>query len=348
MKIKNSVRSISPDISILIMCFGILVACPLRIYQMLTNIDPVTGFFEDYSSVTVIIFYVVLAVAAFLILLLTFLSADVPASVMPQGRHIPLGISALVFAATLFYDGISSYIPSEESTATIVQNAQTINTLSHIQAIFAILSCCYFVVFFISCMAGKTYYKRLKLFALCPLVWCIVKVLERLTVIISVLRVSELLLEICALIFLMIFFMSFARVASDVNCKGSMWSVIACGCVASLVVLTYSVPRFMLVVTGNSDNLVDGYPLDIANIGAILFILVFVITALRSGYKVEDIEDMQSETAGVRVLSAEEADQYNATGATPEAEGNDDDVNDSDNVYITPPTSNDDIDTEEN
>lgn len=316
-KIKNSVSSISPDVSILIMCFGILIACPLRIFQMLRNMDSVTGFFEDYSSITVIIFYAVLAVAAFLILLLTFLSGGIPSSVAPRGRHIPLALASAVFAATLFYDGISSYIPSGESTATIVQNAQTVSTLNHIQAIFAMLSCCYFVVFFISYMAGKEFHKKLKLLALCPLVWCVVRVLSKLTVIISVLRVSELLLEICALIFLMIFFMTFARVASDVNCKGSMWSVIACGCVASLLILTYTVPRFMLLVTGNSDSLVDGYPFNAADAGAVLFVLVFIITVLRCGYKVEDIEEMERDTAKVRALTAEEAEEYGKTAGAP-------------------------------
>ena len=86
MKIKNSTQSVSPDASIIIMCVGILVACPLRIFQMLRSIDPITGFYDNYSSLSVIVFYSVLALATLLILILTFVSAKVPAAIAPQGR----------------------------------------------------------------------------------------------------------------------------------------------------------------------------------------------------------------------------------------------------------------------
>jgi urease gamma subunit len=96
---------------------------------------------------------------------------------------------------------------------------------------------------------------------------------------------------------MMIFFMSFARIASDVNCKGSMWSLISCGMVTAMFILTYSIPRLMLVVTGNADRLVNGYPLNFADLGCVIFILFFVITTLRKGYSVEDIEKMNRELA---------------------------------------------------
>ena len=75
MKIKNSVSSISPDISIILMCAGILIACPLRIFQMLRSIDPVTGFYDNYSSISVIVFYSVLALVTLLVLILTYLQS---------------------------------------------------------------------------------------------------------------------------------------------------------------------------------------------------------------------------------------------------------------------------------
>lgn len=305
MKIKNSVQSISPDISVILMCFGILIACPVRIFQMLKNIDPVTGFFDDYSNFSIIILYALLGLVSFLILLLTFLSGRIPAAIAPKGRRIPLGISSIVFAATLFYDAIYNYIPRSQETATIVQNTQSLSTLHHVHSLFAFLSCCYFIVFSISYMAGKSFHKKLKILSLAPLVWAIMRVLEKITVIISIVRVSELLLELCAFVFLMIFFMTFARVVSEVNSKGSMWSVIACGAISTLFLLTYSIPRLMLMLTGNSDSLVSGYPVNFADIGCALFIVVFIVTTLRSGYKVEDIEKMKAE---IKAALAEDED----------------------------------------
>lgn len=308
MKIKNSVQSISPDISMILMCVGILIACPIRIFQMLKNMDPATGFYNDYSSIMITVLYALLAGVSLLIIVLSFLSAKIPASVAPKGKRIPLGITSLVFAATLFYDAIENYLPSEQSTATIVQDAQSLTTIHHAHAIFAFLSCCYFIVFCISYISGNSFHKKLKLLSLAPLVWSIMRVLERITVIISITRVSELLLELCAFVFLMLFFLTFARVNSEVNCKGTMWSVIACGAVSSLIILTYSIPRVMLAVTGNSSSLVSGYPVNFADIACALFIIVFIVTTLRSGYKVEDVEKMQEEIAEVIAEESETAD----------------------------------------
>ena len=278
LKIKNSSNAVSPDAAIIIMCFGILISCPLRIFLMLKNTDTVTGFYEDYGNIGVYALYGVLALVTVLVLVLTYLSGRIPASVAPKGRHV------------------SNYISNGPSTATIIQNVQSVSTLHHLQALFAFVSCCYFVVFGISYLAGKSFHKKLKIIALAPLAWAVIKVLSRLTVIISFIRVSELFLELCAYSFLMIFFLTFARVASEVNSKGSMWSVIACGCVSSFFILTYSIPRLMLIATGNSESLVTGYPLSYCDIGAVLFILVFIITVLRKGYSVEDVEQMIKET----------------------------------------------------
>lgn len=306
-KIKNSVQAISPDVSVILMCITLLVACPLRIFQMIKNMDATTGFFNDYSAISITILYSLLAAAAVFMLVLSFLSARVPAALAPAGRRLPLGLASFVFSATLFFDAIKNYLPSQNETATIVQDIKSISTLHHVHAIFAFLSCCYFIVFAISYLSGKSFHKKLKILSLAPLVWAVVGVLERITVIISIMRVSELFLELCSLVFLMVFFLSFARVISEVNSKGSMWSVIACGCISAMFILTYSIPRVMLHLTGNADSIVSGYPVNLTAIGCALFIIVFVVTVLRSGYSVEDVEAMNEE------LVSAEAEQENVT-----------------------------------
>ena len=223
----------------------------------------------------------------------TFLSGKIPAAVTPKGKRIPLAIASVLAGAGFFYDAIISYLPGDNTTtATIIQNAQSVSTFRHLQAIFAFIASCYFIVFAISYFAGHAFHKKLKIFSLAPLAWAVVCIFERITVIISVMRVSELFLEICGLVFLMIFFLSFARIASEINCKGSMWSVIACGSVAAMFILTYSIPRIMLMITGNSDSLVNGYPINFAHIGSVVFILFFIVTVLRKGYAMEDVQTM--------------------------------------------------------
>lgn len=321
-KIKNSVMSISPDAAVILMCLGILIACPLRIFQMLRNVDPITGFYNDYGDITITILYALLGVVTVLILVLTYLSGRIPASIAPQGRRIPLGIASLIFAATLFYDAISTYFSRTQSTATIIQNARTVSMMHHMHAIFAFLSTCFFVVFAISYLTGKPFHKKLKLLSLAPLAWSVIKVLERITVIISIMRVSELFLELAALIFLMIFFLSFARIVSEVNNKGTMWSTIACGCVASLVILAYTIPRLMLGFTGNTESLVSDYPVSIADIGCVILILVFIVTALRRGYSAEDVAAMEAAIERAQSEEQEISEEIIESDVTADSDGN--------------------------
>ncbi|MBQ7962062.1 MAG: hypothetical protein IJ289_05625 [Clostridia bacterium] len=295
MKIKNSVQSISADISVVLMCVGILVACPMRIFQMLKNVDPATGFYINYDSAMIIILYAVLALVAVLILVLSYLSGRIPASIAPKGRQVPLAITSLVFALTLFYDSVSKYFVGTQETATIIQNTGSTSMIHHFRSLAAVLAGLYLIVLFISYISGNELYKKVKILSLMPLFWTLARILERITVVISIVRVSELLFEICALVFLMMFFMSFARVMSDVNSKGSMWSVIACGSVAAMFIMTFAVPRLMLTLTGNQESLVAGFPLNWADLGAVLFVLTFVVTSLRKGYSVEDVEKMNAE-----------------------------------------------------
>jgi len=294
LKIKNSVQSISADISVVLMCIGILVACPMRIFQMLKNVDPATGFYINYDSVMIIILYAVLALVAVLILVLSYLSGRIPASIAPKGRQVPLAITSLVFALTLFYDSVSKYFVGTQETATIIQNTGSTSMIHHFRSLAAVLAGLYLIVLFISYISGNELYKKVKILSLMPLFWTLARILERITVVISIVRVSELLFEICALVFLMMFFMSFARVVSDVNSKGSMWSVIACGSVAAMFIMTFAVPRLMLTLTGNQESLVAGFPLNWADLGAVLFVLTFVVTSLRKGYSVEDVEKMNA------------------------------------------------------
>ena len=91
LKIKNSSNAVSPDAAIIIMCFGILISCPLRIFLMLKNTDTVTGFYEDYGNIGVYALYGVLALVTVLVLLLTYLSGRIPASApLPWNQAPPL------------------------------------------------------------------------------------------------------------------------------------------------------------------------------------------------------------------------------------------------------------------
>ena len=94
-------------------------------------------------------------------------------------------------------------------------------------------------------------------------------------------------------------------------CSENNGIVISCGCAAALFILTYSIPRLMLTVTGNSANIVSGYPLNFADIATAIFIITFVITTLRCGYKVEDVEMMKEEiNAALAETEEDDSDMF--------------------------------------
>lgn len=293
MKLKGSVKAIFPDAALIVFCLGILAACPIRVYQILKLIEPSTGFYSDTSNWSIITLYTILGICTAVVLIFSYLSKNIPAAKLPEGRRIPLAVSGLILSAgfvTNIFDQVSK-IKELASEAGVSASANFIEmikssgaTLQALDIVFAALSCIYMLVFSVSYIVSKKLYSKLKLLALSPLVWAITRVFFRVTKKISFIQVSDLILELAALIFVMIFFFTFARVASEINSEGSMWSVYACGISASLFILTYSIPRLMLFITGNSSLINPEAPFEFCDIGIAVFAVTLIVSTLRSGY----------------------------------------------------------------
>lgn len=296
-KIKGSVKAIHADAAIIIFCIGIILACPIRIYQSLVLIEADTGFYSSTDNLSIIALYAVLGIAAILILLFSYLSRDIPAAVTPRGRSIPLALVSLILSAGLVTDIFNQIDNINELADGVAVNvygnifeylSATDTYIYAFQIVFAALSCLYFIFFGLSYIIGTPIYKHLSLLALCPLIWDIMRIFTRITTKISFIQISDLLLEIIGIAFMMIFFFMLARVASEINCEGSMWSLFSCGIIAALVTITYSLPRLILVITGNSDMIPSNTSFELVDLCASLFIIVFIIIVLRGGYTVED------------------------------------------------------------
>lgn len=293
MKLKGSVKAIFPDAALIVFCLGILAACPIRVYQILKLIEPSTGFYSDTSNWSIITLYTILGICTAVILVFSYLSKNIPAAKLPEGRRIPLAVSGLILSAgfvTNIFDQVAKIkeLASEagvSASANLIEMIKTSGaTLQAVDIVFAALSCIYMLVFSVSYIVSKKLYSKLKLLALSPLVWAITRVFFRVTKKISFIQVSDLILELAALIFVMIFFFTFARVASGINSEGSMWSVYACGISASLFILTYSIPRLMLFITGNSSLINPEAQFEFCDIGIAVFAVTLIVSTLRSGY----------------------------------------------------------------
>ncbi len=285
-KLKYRFPSIKPWLILVIFAAACLAAIPLRTYQSLERIDPVTGFYTVRGA-DIPILYGVVAVAAVLILLLSFLSGSMPAALAVKGRNPLLGILALGLSGGLVFEGYRAYTQLLSGDfGSYPQGADGIKAVMmplRFEIVLAALAAVYFLFYAVSFFIGKPLFAKLRILALTPAAWEITRLVFRFTRSISYIKVSDLLGEMLGIGMFMIFFVVFARVSSRVAPAGASWSVVGVGLSAALITLCYSVPRAILAIGGNSDLLVkysDFYPCDLL---LALFALVYVIYFLRSG-----------------------------------------------------------------
>ena len=77
MQLKGKVSAISPMIILCVFAAGLVVALPLRTYQLMRLIEPESGFYAS-SSATIPALYILLAALTAALVLLSYLSGQMP------------------------------------------------------------------------------------------------------------------------------------------------------------------------------------------------------------------------------------------------------------------------------
>ncbi len=290
-KLKGSSEAVKMKYLLFVFAAAVLVVLPTRVYQLLALVDPVTGFYTS-SDITVAVLGAALAVFVLLFLLLSFISKEVPSPKLPAGKNPVLGITGTLMAAALVYDIVSverAIFPTRQNSVSIYISilksnlAGSAGVFSILQMVFALFGVIYFAVFAISHLNGKASYKEFKLLALSPLCWSMTKIVSHMMHAISFLSVSELLFEIFALVFLMLFFLTFARISSGVFTQDSMWGIYGYGLSASLFAALITVPRLVVLAVGLDP--VKGNEFNFADLACLIFILSYIFASLGVGFK---------------------------------------------------------------
>lgn len=297
---------------VLMLALGValLIAVPLRTVQLFTNIEVNTGFFEA-NDWTVVVMYTVLALAALVLVLLPMFSAKLPASrpVVRQDRC--LALAAFVFAAGLAYDVIFTVLKTakilSETSGTVFTMLFTEGVLAMLlQALCGAAACVYIVLFALSYVGGNARFSEYKLLAIMPLFWSLFRMVGRFMTKISFTMVSELLIELAMLAFMLLFLMSFARVSAQVNQKGEMKKMICYGLPAAFFALLIGVTRLICTVAGRTELLADGFAFSLGDIGFGIFAVVYIFTHMRYGRPASEDEmlsDEEKEPASDETLS---------------------------------------------
>lgn len=279
------------------------VTVPLRIYQYFSVLAPETGFYRSLNA-AVYALYITVGIFSLITIVFSFISPEAVESKMPEGKNKLMGVVAIVYAVCFLVDAtakISTFVMAfigyaSGSIRPGVWKYIAANGYLPVffQALFALFAAIYFIVFGLSYYSGKNTFRDSKLLALTPMLWAVSRMISLLMKPISYVKVSELLLELFSMTFLMLTFLSFARVSSQLSEKGEMRKVFGFGLTAAIFCLICSVPRLVLTLIGQSSRLATEYKAEIMLLSSAVFILVYVGMALYMGNK-EVPEELQEQ-----------------------------------------------------
>ena len=166
------------------------------------------------------------------------------------------------------------------STAAFDEISPVQSAILGLEGIFGIVSAIFFVVTGAALCTGKSTEKSCRYLALAPVFWSILRMVFRFTRTISYIRVSDLLFEMIMLIFFIAFFFAFAQVNSKINAKYMEWKVASYGLCAAVTALICFVPRFIVIISGNTEHLYSMSTAEYCDIAVALFALGTVFTRI--------------------------------------------------------------------
>lgn len=288
MKIRGSIEKINPLYSLYVVLGLLCVAIPFRTYQLLSIVESDTGFYKEINW-SVYAMYVLCALAVLVPYILTFLAKNVPESRAVYRKNKVLAVASFIFGAGLVADAVTAF-------STLILTLQGFLTaeinvaLTALEGVFGILAAVYIMIFGVSYLDGRTTYSRYKVFALSPLVWAVARLVIRFVKKISYVNVSDLMLELFAIAFMMLFFLAFARISSGLSNKKSMRTLWSSGFAAIFFSAAANLPRLITIITGNGARLSDEYPFALCDLGFAFFAVCYIVNSMKTAENNDALE----------------------------------------------------------
>ena len=267
-------------IGCIIFAVAAIIAIPVRILQFFTVVEGGTGFYSE-TDWSVYLLYGVLAVSILAILVLGFAKRKKLDYSLETVKRPGLSSLSLVAACGTGLDAYNCFmkIMSEETVVTASDSPVDASKLIYmLEGIFALLSAIYFILLFLTYIKGTSNGSKIRLLALSPVIWNILRIVIRFMRTISYIRVSELLFEMIMIAFLILFFMALAQANTGIAAENVEWKIASYGLPAALLALICFVPRLVVMLSGHTELFYSESTVEFCDLGVALFIIGTVLT----------------------------------------------------------------------
>ncbi len=267
---------------------AVLVCVPLRVYQYFKLINPVTGFY-DSKDFSVYVVYGVLILAGVICVACSYIGhKSLKAVAIGQSDKgfsvvsVLMGFGIAVDSFSILSDYLALYTANTGNYLAVSDyvSAQG-GTLMLAQAVTGALAAIYFIISALSSI-NKNLMSKIKILCILPVIWCIFRLLFRFRRTISFVNVSDLLLELFNIVFVMVFLLALAQVIAKIDADNVFWKLYAYGLPAAMLSIVCFLPRLILVLTGNADKLNPLYSPAFSDLTFAVYAIYICITSVKT------------------------------------------------------------------
>lgn len=268
---------------------ALLVAVPLRVYQYFKVLEPETGFYSS-NDISVYVMYILLGAAMLLSVLIPLINKKKLITVTSVKKSPVFLVFSLILAVTIIIDSAGQlmnyfdlYDAASAAGGTVTEYVKNQGgTFLLLQAVSGAVAAVYFFVSGLSVSLGNSDGSRLKILGLAPVLWYIFKLLYRFKRTISFTNVSDLMLELFAIVFLMMFFFALAQTVAKIDAQTVFWKIFAYGVPAAMFALMCFLPRFIVMIIGKSELLNTHYGVSYSDLGVAAYIIYNLLSRTKA------------------------------------------------------------------
>lgn len=224
-------------ISFIILILSILLSVPVRVWQYLNLIDPVTGFYTA-SHFTTWLLGGILVVSSLLIVFFTAKEKNLMETPMQYGTKA-LGTSYILLTVGMTYNCVQKMVM-------FMNNSNSIKDI--IYAVVSVLCAISFIILAFLFISGKTQNSLTRILLMVPVIWSINVLWNTFVGYQTILTISEHLFEIFAFILIVLYNLSFAFVVSGFGGANHQKKMVVYGAIGSMFCILNSVSKIYMSV----------------------------------------------------------------------------------------------------